>query len=422
MAASLKQMIEEQQTAFHELKQLGDALEAGTAPDNASERIDALNNRLDELEVSIPAAQAQLDKIKNRTIAGVNDRKAVGNDGASLADALEYELGNGRKLSIGRDDPRRALCTKDYEQAFSRYLKNEARGEMLNLKVGNETKGGYLVPPAFSSQIIKFVDDAVAIRRLSRVITLPSAVSLGMPSWDTDPSDADWSPEVRATSMTPDTAMAVGKREFTPHAFQKLVKISETLVRVYPQIEPWVAERLGYKFAVTEEKAFMTGDGSSKPLGVFTPSSNGVPTSRDVTCSSQTVFTADEIINLLMSLKSQYQARATFVFSREFLSRARKLKSSDNGYLWTPGLGGLPSTILDRPYIMSEYAPNTFTSGNYIALCGDFSNYYIVESAGMSLQVIDQLYTEYNQVGYKMTRHVDATPVLGEAFARLKLA
>ena len=101
---------------------------------------------------------------------------------------------------------------------------------------------------------------------------------------------------------------------------------------------------------------------------------------------------------------------------------ARKLKTSDNGYLWTPGLGGMPGTILDRPYVMSEFAPSTFTTGQYVALVGDFSRYYIAESGALELQVINELFTLRNQVGYKLTRHVDGMPVLAEAFSRMKLA
>jgi HK97 family phage major capsid protein len=47
-----------------------------------------------------------------------------------------------------------------------------------------------------------------------------------------------------------------------------------------------VTNELGYKFGVTEEKAFLTGDGSGKPLGVFTASASGISTARDVTASA----------------------------------------------------------------------------------------------------------------------------------------
>jgi HK97 family phage major capsid protein len=36
-------------------------------------------------------------------------------------------------------------------------------------------------------------------------------------------------------------------------------------------VEQLVIDRLGYKFAVTQEKAILTGDGVNMPLVVFTP-------------------------------------------------------------------------------------------------------------------------------------------------------
>ena len=40
----------------------------------------------------------------------------------------------------------------------------------------------------------------------------------------------------------------------------------------------------------------------------------------------------------------------------------------------------------------------------------------------MTIDVVDQLYAETNQNGYIARAEIDGQPVLGEAFARLKLA
>jgi HK97 family phage major capsid protein len=59
-----------------------------------------------------------------------------------------------------------------------------------------------------------------------------------------------------------DTAMAFGKRNLHPQPLAKRIKLSNQLLRqamIGP--EALVIERLGYKFAVTQEKAFLTGSG-----------------------------------------------------------------------------------------------------------------------------------------------------------------
>ena len=114
---------------------------------------------------------------------------------------------------------------------------------------------------------------------------------------------------------------------------------------------------------------------------------------------------------------------------RDTIARIRKLKDGSGNYLWSPGLGpgggitqGLPPTIADVPYLVSEYAPNTYTTGLYVAIIGDFSYYYIAETGRYELQVLAELYASTDQIGYIGRTYVDGQPVLAEAFQRLKLA
>ena len=43
-----------------------------------------------------------------------------------------------------------------------------------------------------------------------------------------------------------------------------------------------VLDRMLYKIAMAQESAYMTGDGSSKPLASSLPTRNGIDTDRDV--------------------------------------------------------------------------------------------------------------------------------------------
>jgi HK97 family phage major capsid protein len=111
------------------------------------------------------------------------------------------------------------------------------------------------------------------------------------------------------------------------------------------------------------------------------------------------------------------------------LKTVQKLKDSANNYVWSPGLGpgggllgGLPATLVDQPFEISEYALNTITTGRYTAVLGDFSYYWIAEAMQLEMQVLMELYAETNQVGYIGRMEVDGMPVLEEAFVRLKQA
>lgn len=296
------------------------------------------------------------------------------------------------------------------------------------LNMGSDPEGGYLVAPQqWVNQLIKFVDDETTIRSVATVMQLTEGDSLGVPTLDTDLTDADWTSEVATGSQ--DDAMRFGKREFRPNPLAKRVKISRTLLRrASMDPEGIVRDRMGYKFGISQEKAHMTGDGNKKPLGLFTASTDGISTGRDVNFGSGgtiplTTATGDQLIDAKYTLKSQYWGRAQWLFHRTLIATIRKLKETTTGnYLWQPGLAAdRPDTIADLPFLVSEYAPNTVSGNNYVGLLGDFSFYWIVDNLAMEVQRLVELYAETNQVGFIGRLETDGMPVLEEAFVRLKV-
>jgi len=123
--------------------------------------------------------------------------------------------------------------------------------------VSKDNKGGYLAPTTTVARLIKFLDDNLFFRQIATVLPpLGSAVSLGVPTLDTDPNDADWTPEVPASDITDDDAMTFGKRELMPHLLTKLVKISRKLLRsAVIDAENLVTDRIGYKMRVTAARS-----------------------------------------------------------------------------------------------------------------------------------------------------------------------
>lgn len=304
-------------------------------------------------------------------------------------------------------------------------LSSLSSGEQAALQVDSDASGGTLVlPEEFVAQLIKAVDDRLFLRQLCTVLPLTNAESIGVPTLENDPADADWTSEVNIGGE--DSTMSTGKRHLHPHPLGKLLKVSRTLLRksVIPA-EALVRDRLGYKFAVTQEKGFLTGNGSGQPLGLFAASDDGIPTSRDIsTDNTATALTADGLINAKFGLKSQYMAspNTRWLFHRTAIREIRKLKDGDGHYLWQAGLAGTPDTILEVPYLMSEYVPNTFTASQYVGLIGDLTFYWIADSLRMELQRLNELYAATNQVGFIGRLECDGMPVLAEAFVRVQLA
>lgn len=318
-------------------------------------------------------------------------------------------------------------ATDEYQKAFRSCLRGGVRAltpdQYRALQADSDTAGGFVVvSQQFATGLIMAVDDMVYIRKLATVIQLAKAESLGVPALDSDPGDADWTAEIKTGSE--DTAMDFAKRELRPHPLAKRIKVSNKLIRVASvDVESLVRDRMGYKFGVTQEKAFLTGTGANQPLGVFTASAQGISTGRDVsTGNTATEIKADNLINVKYSMKAQYRTRAQWMFHRDAIKMIRKLKDGNGDYLWKAGLSDKPDTILEMPFMESEYAPNTFTTGLYVGILGDFKFYWIADALDMQIQVLDQLYAETNQVGFIGRWESDGMPTMEEAFARVKLA
>jgi HK97 family phage major capsid protein len=338
---------------------------------------------------------------------------------------------NGRSTatqpSAQANKPTSIRGSEEYGKTFNAYLRNgstaiaAATPEIrAALQADSDTAGGYMAPSEqFSNNFIQFVNNLVFIRQLATKETVTSAQSLGIPTLASDPDDADWTSELGTGQQDP--SMSFGKRELYPHPLAKQILVSNKLLRMTPQVDNKVMERLAYKFAVAEEKAFLNGNGAEQPLGVFTASANGITTGRDVVTGSVNSILADSLFDAMYTLKAQYQAKAVWIFHRDGIRQIRKLKDTQNRYLWEPAItAGQPDLILGRPFYMSEYCPNTFTTGLYVGIVGDFSKYVIADALSMGVQRLVELYAASNQTGFIGRQEVDGMPVLEEAFVRLK--
>lgn len=323
-----------------------------------------------------------------------------------------------------------------YNRAFELYLRTgRANADMIaqgiaprredesrDLAADSGVDGGYLLAPTqMVAGIIQNADDQVFVRQYASVYQVTAAQNLGAVSLDADPEEGDWTAEI--SDYDDDQAMKFGKRELNPTPLTKSVRISRKLLRMMPSVQGLVQSRLAYRFGITQEKQFLIGDGANKPLGLFTASNDGIPTSRDIsTGNTATEIKADNLISVKYGLKPQYRGRARWLFHRDAVLRIALLKDGNGQYLWRQGLvAGDQDTLLGLPLHESEYVPNTFTTGKYVGLLGDLSFYWIAEALQMELQVLDQTRARQNQVEYLARMELDAMPVLGEAFVRVKL-
>jgi len=324
----------------------------------------------------------------------------------------------GQKMSFTKDSPVYRRNQEAYKEATRHYLRG---GELRALQSDVDTAGGYLVmPEMFVTDFIKNVDDAVFVRSLARKFTVVGAQTLGVSKRTAKLTSFAWGSEL--TAPTADSALKFGKRTLTPHYMTGSILISNDLLRnAVMNPETLVNSELARDAGELEEQAFMTGNGAQRPLGLFTASTDGISTGRDVATGSATAILADGLISAKYTLKTQYRMKAKWLFHRDGISQIAKLKDTTNQYIFQVSLrDGEPDRLLGLPIMESEWVPNTFTTGLYVGMLGDFNWYWIADSLEMQIQRLVELNARTNQTEFIARRKTDGAPMLEEAFVRIK--
>ena len=366
-----------------------------------------------EEQTNYDAIFAEIEKI-DKTVQNIRKLGA--------ADSAEYRS-EAVKPEVTMANPATQVEDRT-DKAFRNYLSTGAVApELRALQADADVSGGYMTTPQqFVNTLIKAVDDMVFIREWATKNTVTNAQSLGMPYLAADPSDAGWTSELLIGAE--DSTMTFGKRELNPKPLAKYIKVSNKLLRLSPDVERLVLDRLAYKFAITYEKAGMTGSGANEPLGVFTASADGISTGRDVsTGNTTTSIQTDGLLEAKYTLKGAYWPSAKWLFHRSAIKQIAKLQDDTGRYLWQPAVTlGAPDMLFGVPVFTSEYAPSTFTTGLYVGIIGDFKFYHIADALSFSIQRLNELYAATNQTGFIGRLESDGMPVLEEAFVRVKLA
>lgn len=389
----LYEMMQDRANIVTQMREIMDKFEDGVMDAESTETYNRLEKEFDALNANIIREQKQLDR--ERAAGEVIDR---------LDDKKDERL-------------------KVFARALQGDPESIAKYKNTTMTLGTNATAGYLTAPVeFVNQLIAGLKDDMFMRQICNVVgPIGQAQSLGYPSLTTDASDVAWTTEVAAAPE--EATIAFGRREFKPQRLAKLVKISKTLMRHAPSPDQTVLDRILYKIEAAQENAFMTGTGTNQPLGIFTASDSGIATSRDVTAASATAVTTDDLIECKYGVKGQYMRGASWVMHRDLCKMLAKLKDSDGQYIWQSSVqAGQPDMLLGAPVYMSEYAPSAIAASKYVAVYGDFkTGYWVCDSDGLFIQVLNELYAVNNEIGYVVEYFGDGAPVLGEAFSRLKM-
>lgn len=285
-----------------------------------------------------------------------------------------------------------------YKEDFGAHLRGKRLVHNV-LSEGVQADGGYLVPEEFERQIVTGLDEANVVRGLAKVITTSAERKIPVAATH---STAQWTAENGAYTESGPT---FDQKTIDAFKLTDLVKVSiELLQDSMFDLESYIAGEFARAFGIAEEEAFCVGTGT---VGV--------------TAASATAITADELINLIYSLKSPYRRNAKFLMNDATVSMIRKLKDKNDAYLWQPSLqAGEPDKLLGYDLYTSPYVP-VAASGALTVAFGDFKNYWIADRSGRTVQRLNELYSTNGQVGFVATERVDGKVILPEGIQLLKM-
>ena len=369
----ITQKVEEVAKAFNDFKQLNDqrikAIESkGFAPADLEEKTNRANAEITRLQEQVKALEI------------ANARPTHGAGAPIDAKAAQYKDG------------------------FKKWFKGQMQdSELKSMSVDSDVDGGFLVTPEVSSEIVKKVFESSPMRQLASVQAI-SSDQLEILE-DLDQVASGWVSEIqpRLATGTPQLKkiiIPVHELQASPMITQKLLDDANL------NVEAWLSEKVSAKFARDEATAFMAGDGMNKPKGILSyGAGDGFGLIEQIVSGSAATITADGMISLQGALKEPYQANSAWMMQRLTVAAVRKLKDSQNRYLWEPSLQvGAPDMLLGKP--IYQAADMEALGANKLSVAyGDFkSGYQIVDRIG--IRVLRDPYSSKPYVMFYTTKRV----------------
>lgn len=335
-------------------------------------------------------------------------------------DALEQEMNKPvnkpivtNPMADDRAEPLKTGRAADaYHKDVMNYIRSKAKVVTDVLQEGVDADGGYLVPEEWDSRLIDVLNEENIFRTLATVITTSGDHRINIAG--AKPAAA-WIEEGEALTFGD---AKFDQKMLDAHKLHVAVKITEELL--YDNafgLESYLINAFGKALGNAEEDAFLNGNGTGRPTGIFDKTAGGT-----IAVTADNVkISGDNILDLIYALKRPYRKNASFILNDQTLSTLRKLKDNNGAYLWQPSYqAGEPDTLLGYVLHTSAYAPVLEVGKPAIAF-GDYSYYNIGDRGTRSFQELRELFAGNGMIGYVAKERVDGKLILPEAVQILNI-
>lgn len=373
----IKTAIDKQGEAFEAFKETNDA------------RIAALEKGDESLAKELGAKLEKID-------ADVSKYSSLKND---IQTEIEYQRERIEELESRSKTPGKTAQQKlkdEHKGYFNKWVRSlgkdtdsEMKMQELQSKdvtIGAGAGGGFAVPEEISREIERLEKKFSPVRNLVKVVQ--TGTSDYKELVNIRGTTSGWVGEAGSRTATATSSL----REVTPtngelYAYPQASEWS--LDDIFFDVENWIANEVAQEFALQEGTAVITGDGTSKPTGMLntapvatadfaSPLRAAAAYQFVASDASPNALVADSLHDVVYALNSAYRNNATFVFNSNTAGTIRKLKDSQNQYLWQPGLqAGEPDRLLGYPTATWEQMQDVGANTHPIAF-GDFRRGYVL--------------------------------------------
>lgn len=266
---------------------------------------------------------------------------------------------------------------------------------------GTALQGGNAVPRIISDAI-----ETLELRQ-SEILQQVNLITTGSPDYNElvtiSGANGGWAAESGSRSQS--NAPNLRKVTITHGELYAFPRASNwSLEDMFFDVIGWLTQDAADTLAVSVSTAIHNGNGSSKPTGM----TNTAPTNGDdyaspmraaavyeyIATGSSPVTTAptmDDLIDLQVAVRRPYQPGAKWTMNSTTMGQLRKLKDSNNQYLWQPSTQmGTPDLLLGKPVFIWEDMANYGANALPVAY-GDFRRAYTYAKIGGMTMIRDNV-------------------------------
>lgn len=295
-----------------------------------------------------------------------------------------------------------------YTDAFKKHVRgfslNEEEIRLLQeqrAQSTTSTAGGYTIPEGFVNNLEQARLSFGGILEAADTIYTATGNTLPFPTTN---DTANTGALLAENTQDSEQDITFGVVELGAYKYtSKIVRVSKELVQDSAfNMDALISENIFkerlYRILNTH---FTTGDGSSKPKGVVTATTNSY------TAPSASAITNKDLTELEHKVDPAYRVRGNakcgYMFSDVTFKELKSLTvgTSDSRPIWQPSYAvGAPDTINGWRYWINQDLDDVNTSGNKSILFGDFSKYKIRIVRDYTLVRLQERYADFHQVGY----------------------